>query len=269
MVDQDLSINIRRTFYEPTRAETALKRYLEGLQTLYSRQKNQAVIRLLKGEQFKGKKVLEVGCGGGFWTAYFLSQGATVVSCDLRQHLVDAAKLYIANEGLDGERVTFVCSDIMDFQPTEKFDFVFAKDVLVHIEDDQKFLSKMYNIMVPTGKCYVSTQNALSLNYLVEGLMIQRLRGNNKWMGWDPTHVRFDTPFGFEKKIRKAGFKITGRCSVYHIPYRVLSSIPTRLLTGERRVFEHPLFHFLERWGAYFPFNKTGWYLGAIAEKQR
>ena len=260
---------IKGTIYEPEDAKVTLERYMRSLgnTNLYSAQKNKVINRLLQKERFSGKNVLDIGCGGGLWTGYFLSHGAIVTSCDVQKHIIEAAEMYLNTKGFDTSRVKLICCDIMDFESKEVFDFIFAKDVLVHIYEDEKFLAKLYKMLPPRGKCYLSAQNAFCLNYLVEA-PIQRLRGNKHWKGGDPTHVRFYTPFSLKKKLQKAGFKITNCFGVYHIPYKVLISIVTRIFTGKSRSFEHPVFHFLEKWGEDFPFNITGWYIGVIVEKQ-
>lgn len=261
----------KESIYEPTDTETTLERYLDNLggrKNLYQAQKNKAIFRFLKNEQFFGKKILDAGCGVGLWTAYFLNRGAIVTSCDMREHFIEAARRYIDSTGLGNDRVTFVCCDIIDFlnfYPKEQFDFVFAKDLIEHIHDDQMFLQKVYEVTTKQGKLFISTQNAFSLNYLIEGF-IRRLKGDKRWKGWDPTHVRFYTPFNLNKKLLKAGFRPMYWYSMYHIPYKVICSVIARII-GKSISCECPILHFLEKYGEHFPLNKTGWNLGVISRK--
>lgn len=256
------------SIYEPADAERTLERYLDnsgGRQNLYQAQKNKAILHFLRNEHFFGKKVLDAGSGAGLWTAYFLNQGATVTCCDIREHFIKAAKRYMNIAGLNLSRVTFVCRDIMDLQLEEEFDFVFAKDLIEHIREDQLFLQKVYEVTKEQGKLFLSTQNALSLNYLIEGF-IRRLKGDKQWKGWDPTHVRFYTPISLNKRLLEAGFIPIRWYSMYHLPYKVTYPVIARIL-GKPISFEHPSLHILEKYGEYFLFNKTGWNLGVISGK--
>ena len=74
-----------------------------------------------------------------------------------------------------------------------KLDLVCAIDIIEHIENHLLFLKNMNRHLKKGGLLIINTQNALSLNYLIQGVP-RRLRGDKKWMGWDPTHVRFYTP---------------------------------------------------------------------------
>lgn len=256
------------SIYEITDPETVLERYLDtlgGRKNTYQAQKTRAILHFLQHEQFSGKRILDVGSGAGVWTAFFLEQGAVVTSCDKRRHFIEAAKRYIYRLGLDERRLTFVCSDIMDFQPEEEFDFVFAKDVIEHIEDDHLFLRKVRDVTGEEGILFISTQNALSLNYVLEGT-VRRLMGNTRWKGWDPTHLRLYTPVSLRRKLLDAGFRPVRWYSMYHLPYKLLHPIIMRI-GGKNRSIDYRAFHLLEKYGEHFPFNKTGWNLGTISQK--
>src|SRR3989304_10278251 len=141
----------------------------------------------------------------------------------------------------------------MDLETKEKFDFIFCKDIIEHIDEDERFLRKMYKLLPLGGKIFISTQNAFSLNYAIESF-IYRLRGNKEWKGWDPTHVRFYTPYSLKEKLQNAGFKAIRWYSIYHFPYKIIFKIITKLITGREKKCAHPIFHFLDRWAEIFPF---------------
>jgi 2-polyprenyl-3-methyl-5-hydroxy-6-metoxy-1,4-benzoquinol methylase len=80
----------------------------------------------------RGKEVLDVGCGTGFFTAYYLERGARVTGVDIAP---------VAIETLRARHPTsrFVLADIGE-QPVEgRFDVVNAMDVLYHITDDARW----------------------------------------------------------------------------------------------------------------------------------
>lgn len=50
--------------------------------------------------------MLEVGCGGGVWTKYFVSRGASVTVVEKELHLIEAARLYLQQVSLGCDLVT-------------------------------------------------------------------------------------------------------------------------------------------------------------------
>jgi SAM-dependent methyltransferase len=80
----------------------------------------------------RGRRVLDVGCGTGFWTDYFVSRGADYTGVDIAQVSVDRlAKRY------PGQR--FVRADVSDGVPGGPYDIVNVFDVLYHVTDDARW----------------------------------------------------------------------------------------------------------------------------------
>jgi len=146
----------------------------------------------------------------------------------------------------------------------ERFDLIFAKDVIEHIEEDTAFLKNMNEHLKKNGLLLINTQNSFSLNYLIEGGWAF-LRRNKNWGGWDSTHIRFYTPWILKEKLHIAGCKIIKRFGCYHFFFCFIS----RRLIG--KVWENKIFHLLEILGLYdkLPFKVTGWGLGVLAKKVR
>jgi len=81
---------------------------------------------------FAGRRVLDVGCGGGILSESLAAEGARVVAVDPSPASIQAAKEHARAAGLDIDyRLGF--AEAMDFR--EEFDAVFAVDVLEHVED--------------------------------------------------------------------------------------------------------------------------------------
>jgi 2-polyprenyl-3-methyl-5-hydroxy-6-metoxy-1,4-benzoquinol methylase len=80
----------------------------------------------------RGKRVLDVGCGTGFFTAYYLERGAQVTG-------VDIAPVAIETLRARHPQARFVLADVGE-QPVEgRYDLVNAMDVLYHITDDARW----------------------------------------------------------------------------------------------------------------------------------
>lgn len=79
-----------------------------------------------------GRTVLDVGCGTGFFTAYYLGRGARVTGLDI-------APTSIARLRERHPQARFVLGDVSETALEERFDIVNAFDVLYHITDDAKW----------------------------------------------------------------------------------------------------------------------------------
>ena len=74
--------------------------------------------------RWKGKKVLEIGCGIGTDTINFARHGAQVTAVDLTEKSLDVARGRAKVFGLD-DRITFIQANaerLSEFVPPEKYD---------------------------------------------------------------------------------------------------------------------------------------------------
>ena len=244
------------SFYNVDSPKKAMEIYETNDNDLYGRMKNGVIAKLLKNIDFNHKNVLEIGSGGGKWTAYFLNRGANVTVVELCTNICEGNKL-------KNPKANFINADATNIKIDKKFDFIFVKDVLEHIENDLQFLKNMNNHLKGDGLIFLNTQNSMCLNYLLEGVP-RRIRGDYKWMGWDNTHVRFYTFKTLYTKLSEADYEVIKTFGTYHIPYKFLS----RKLTGE--LHEKEMFHFIEKSFLFdkFPFSISGWGIGVIAKKK-
>ncbi len=79
-----------------------------------------------------GRTVLDVGCGSGFFTRYYLARGARVTGIDITA--VSVEKLRARHP-----EATFVLGDVSEQPVAGRFDLVNAFDVLYHIVDDERW----------------------------------------------------------------------------------------------------------------------------------
>lgn len=99
---------------------------------------------------FKGKTVLECGCGAGPDTEILLLLGCKVISADLAG--VDAAKRNVK----DNPNVQFIQASITDLPLRKKsFDIVFCHRVLQHTPDPEKTLAHILQFVKDEGAVFV------------------------------------------------------------------------------------------------------------------
>jgi 2-polyprenyl-6-hydroxyphenyl methylase / 3-demethylubiquinone-9 3-methyltransferase len=242
-----------KSFYQAETTEEALEIYFRLDDELYGRTKNATIMgvlsRLYDDAAWSSLRILEVGPGGGIWTDFFLRKGATVTCVDICKPVLDGNALLHPS-------AKFILCDATVVDIGERFDFIFAKDVIEHIENDQQFLRNMRNHLNDEGLILLNTQNSLCLNYLLQG-GYHYLKGTKGWCGWDPTHVRFYNMISLRKKLVENNFRIKGWFGSYYVPYRPLGENVGRFCC------------FIERGGLYkiLPFSVIGWNIGVVAQK--
>ncbi len=241
--------------------EQALQTYLEQQSLAYSRIKNEFVQELLG--DLRGKRVLDYGCGGGLFTVHAAKNGAArVFAVDAEESAVETARYFAMREGVESMCTFMVRDEFPTFPNGERFDVILMKDVVEHVLDDGALFDKAALAVNPGGQLVVSTQNALSINYLIQGTYHRWWLGNKNWYGWDETHVRFYTSMTLARKLKKAGFSCTDWRSVYIIPYK-LPAVPG----SGKKFFRIDVLSGIDRiLGGIFPYNRLGWNIIVKAE---
>src|SRR6266478_6116636 len=85
-------------------------------------------------ERWRGKKVLEIGCGIGTDTINFARHGARVTAVDLTEKSLAVARQRVKVSGFE-DAVQFYQADaeqLSDYVPVEKYDLVYSFGVIHH-----------------------------------------------------------------------------------------------------------------------------------------
>ncbi len=232
----------------------SLEAYLEQQNKSYSVVKNNFIIELIG--DLSGKRFLDYGCGAGMFSVHAAKHGAIeVVGVDAEESALATARFFANREGV-GSRCAFIQSLGFPNLPRVKgFDVILLKDVIEHVSDDQALIETAARHLAPGGVMVLSTQNSMSLNYLIEGTYHKKILGEKNWLGWDETHLRFYTSLGLSRMLRKAGLEPQAWRSVYIIPHK----IPKPGSAG-KKFYRIEAFSWLDKTlGAVFPYNRLGW----------
>ncbi len=236
--------------------EKALLAYLEQQGKAYSRVKNAFIIELLG--DLHHKRFLDYGCGPGMFLCHAAKSGAALAAgVDIEPTALSTARYFVEKQGI-ADTCTFLASHQFPvFSPGTRFDVILLKDVIEHVHEDQKLLNAAADTLSSGGILVASTQNALSLNFLMEGTYQRIIRRKKEWYGWDPTHLRFYTPHNLKIMLETAGLRCTAWRSIYLIPHK----IPIPHSSSERFYRIEFLTHIDRLLGRYFPWNRLGWNL--------
>lgn len=111
------------------------------------------VARVVGVHDFKGKSVLDIGCGaGGIDLALVQAHGAGYVTgIDVEDPVLARAREHVAAAGL-GHRIGLVkvAPGPLPFPPGT-FDVVFSKDSIVHIPDKHALMAEVFRVLKPGG----------------------------------------------------------------------------------------------------------------------
>ena len=256
---QDVRIQSRKRYADDhwirsSNSEKAMQAYLEQQAKAYSRIKNTFIIELLGN--IHHKRFLDYGCGPGMFLGHAAKSGASlVVGTDIEEMVLSTARYFAEKQGVASACTFLVSNQFPAFSAEAYFDAILLKDVIEHVEDDQSLLNAAAKAIAPDGIVVISTQNALSLNYLIEGTYQRIIRGTKDWYGWDPTHLRFYTPQKLKAKLKMAGLKCIAWRSIYLIPHK----IPAPLSSGRQFYRLESLTRIDSLLGRFFPWNRFGW----------
>ena len=110
--------------------------------------------------RYKGKKILEIGCGAGIDLMQFARAGAQVSARDLTENAVDLATRNLAREGYSGDirQGNAEALDVAD----ETFDVVYSHGVLHHTVDTEKSIAEVHRVLKPGGEAVIMLYNRFS-----------------------------------------------------------------------------------------------------------
>ena len=117
-----------------------------------------------------GKKVLDVGCGGGILTEAMACKGAEVTGIDLGRASLAAAQVHANEQQLEIEYRLISAEEHADREP-ESYDVVTCLEMLEHVPDPAAIVKACARLLKPAGHIFFSTinRNPKSLLFAIVG----------------------------------------------------------------------------------------------------
>lgn len=103
-------------------------------------------------ERWKGKKVLDIGCGIGTMAASFARAGADYTGVDLSGASLDLAKKRFAVYGLPGRFYAGNAEELSTFLPVETYDLVYSFGVIHHSPHPERIVAQVRRYMGPASE---------------------------------------------------------------------------------------------------------------------
>jgi ubiquinone/menaquinone biosynthesis C-methylase UbiE len=137
--------------------------------------------------EFKGKRLLEVGCGMGTDLLQFARGGALCTGVDLTPRSVEISSLHF---GLYGMQADFALADGEELPfADESFDVVYSNGVLHHTPDTERAVRELRRVLKPGGVARVMLYHRHSLYYWTEIILHRGILRGHFLRGHSPEEI--------------------------------------------------------------------------------
>jgi 2-polyprenyl-6-hydroxyphenyl methylase/3-demethylubiquinone-9 3-methyltransferase len=162
-----------------------------------------------------GKRVLDVGCGGGILAEAMAARGARVIGIDLAEKPLKVAMLHGMESGSSVE-YRHVAVEAIAAEMPASFDIVSCMEMLEHVPDPGSVVASCAKLVKPGGWVMFSTINRNPKSFLFAILgaeYVLRLlpRGTHEY-------ARFITPSELARHCRDAGLAVTDLTGMTYNP---------------------------------------------------
>ncbi|MFN4264923.1 MAG: bifunctional 2-polyprenyl-6-hydroxyphenol methylase/3-demethylubiquinol 3-O-methyltransferase UbiG [Aquabacterium sp.] len=153
--------------------------------------------------QIRGKRVVDVGCGGGILAESMARRGADVLGIDLSDRPLKVAQLHAMEAGVANIDYRSVAVEALAAEQPASFDVVTCMEMLEHVPDPTSVVQACMNLVKPGGWVFFSTINRNPKAYLfaiigAEYLLKMLPKGTHDY-------ARFIQPAELARWAREAG----------------------------------------------------------------
>ncbi len=106
-----------------------------------------------------GKRVLDVGCGGGILAESMAQRGARVLGIDLAEKPLKVARLHALESGVANLEYREVSAEALAAEMPGAFDVVTCMEMLEHVPDPASIVRACTALVRPGGRVFFSTIN--------------------------------------------------------------------------------------------------------------
>lgn len=164
----------------------------------------------------EGKRIVDVGCGGGILTEALARHGADAMGIDLSADLVDVADLHGLESGVNAHYRKISAEDLAE-QQAAGFDHVTCMEMLEHVPDPGAIISACAKLVKPGGMVFFSTLNRQPKAYLLAIVAAEQVlqmlpKGTHSFK-------TFIKPSELSQAARSAGLELQGMVGIEYNPF--------------------------------------------------
>ncbi|MCP5406552.1 MAG: bifunctional 2-polyprenyl-6-hydroxyphenol methylase/3-demethylubiquinol 3-O-methyltransferase UbiG [Chromatiaceae bacterium] len=171
-----------------------------------------------------GKRVLDVGCGGGILAESMARLGADVTGIDMGKAPLEVARLHLLESGQQVDYKQIPVEQLAQEIPGS-FDVVTCMEMLEHVPDPASVVKACADLTRPGGTVFFSTINRNPKSYMLAIIGAEYLLGLLPKGTHD--YARFIRPSELDQWIRSAGLQARNMMGMVYNPltqkYRLIS----------------------------------------------
>ena len=164
----------------------------------------------------RGKRVLDVGCGGGILSDAMARRGADVLGIDLSSKALRVASLHALEANTPSVQYREVSAEALAAESPSIFDVVTCMEMLEHVPDPLSVVSACAALVKPGGWLFFSTINRNPKSFLfaivgAEYVLKLLPKGTHEY-------AKFIKPSELAGYCREAGLDVNESCGLEYNP---------------------------------------------------
>lgn len=219
--------------------------------------------------QFKNKKVLEIGSGAGYDAYEFLKNGADYTGIDVTPQNIILSKKHLSFYGYN-PRIVEMDAEQLDFGD-ETFDFIFSFGVIHHIYNIEKVLKNIHKHLANDGTAQLIVYHKRSIFYWVRLYLY-----NWFWLGDRKKYGSFEDRLAAIETTgtnERALVRVYTKKEIHELlelqGFSILKTDVRKLTPEDFPCSEYfgKVFNFLPNFIKTFLEVRFGWYLSVVVKK--
>ena len=169
-----------------------------------------------------GRKVIDIGCGGGILAESMARKGADVTGIDLSEKALKVADLHSLEAGVT-MRYELISAEDMAAREPGQYDVVTCMEMLEHVPDPASIVRAATALCKPGGHVFFSTLNRNPKSYLfavigAEYVLRMLPKGTHDY-------AKFLTPAELSQFVRQAGLQLDAMKGMTYNPFTKVYSL--------------------------------------------
>jgi len=170
----------------------------------------------------RGKRVVDVGCGGGILAEAMAQRGARVTGIDLADKPLKVAQLHLLESGLEVD-YRLMAAEALALESPGGFGVVTCMELLEHVPVPAATVRACADLAEPGGRVFFSTINRNLKSYLLAVVSAEYVlkllpRGTHDY-------ARFIRPSELSAMCRAAGLQVAGVTGMTYNPFTLVYSL--------------------------------------------
>ena len=169
-----------------------------------------------------GKRIVDVGCGGGILAEAMAARGARVTGIDLAEKPLKVAQLHLLESGLEVD-YRLLAAEALALESPRGFGVVTCMELLEHVPDPAATVRACADLAEPGGQVFFATLNRNPKSYLLavvgaEYVLKLLPRGTHDY-------ARFIKPSELSAMCRAAGLRVSSVIGMTYNPFAKVYSL--------------------------------------------